>query len=259
MKKEILGLRISALRKFYSYSQEELASKIGVTRQALIKWEQGESWPSVEFIKKIADIFKITMDDLMNEEVLIESLFKEKNTEEGKPFVKINKSGIHVKGEEGEEVHIGLDGMQVVDNDEADQVIFKRNNDKVDKIADLVTIISMILCLVTYLTLGFVLTESGFGWSVFWPIFFFALVPGSLVKAIGKKDAGKFNIIFTVLGTYLFVGMLGNHLETFNGWGIPAVMFVAIPLYYSLVGAIKNLLRVSKDEKYIKENIIDNE
>ena len=41
--KEDLSLRLTALRKYYGYTQEELAIKLGVTRQAIIKWEQGET------------------------------------------------------------------------------------------------------------------------------------------------------------------------------------------------------------------------
>lgn len=56
------------LRKYHDYSQDELADKIGVTRQTLSKYETGESLPDIEKCKKIADIFGVTVDDLINYE-----------------------------------------------------------------------------------------------------------------------------------------------------------------------------------------------
>ena len=49
-------------------SQEELADRIGVTRQTLSKYETGESLPDIERCKAIADVFEISMDELVNPE-----------------------------------------------------------------------------------------------------------------------------------------------------------------------------------------------
>lgn len=56
------------LRKYHSLSQEELAEKIGVSRQTLSKYETGESLPDIEKCKTLADIFGITVDDLISYE-----------------------------------------------------------------------------------------------------------------------------------------------------------------------------------------------
>ncbi len=45
-----------SLRKIHGYSQDELAEKIGVTRQTLSKYETGESLPDIERCKRLADI-----------------------------------------------------------------------------------------------------------------------------------------------------------------------------------------------------------
>lgn len=76
--KEDLSLRLTALRKYYGYTQEELAIKLGVTRQAIIKWEQGETSPSIDYIKALCDLYDISIDDLLNFDIPIEKLFKEK-------------------------------------------------------------------------------------------------------------------------------------------------------------------------------------
>ena len=53
------------LRKYHALSQEELAEKIGVSRQTLSKYETGESLPDIEKCKALADVFGITVDDLI--------------------------------------------------------------------------------------------------------------------------------------------------------------------------------------------------
>lgn len=57
-----------SLRKLHGFSQDELAEKIGVTRQTLSKYETGESLPDIERCKRLADIFGVSMDDLVNYE-----------------------------------------------------------------------------------------------------------------------------------------------------------------------------------------------
>lgn len=54
------------LRKLANLSQEELADKIGVSRQTLSKYETGESLPNIEKCMAIADAFGVTVDDLVN-------------------------------------------------------------------------------------------------------------------------------------------------------------------------------------------------
>ncbi|MCI6430431.1 MAG: helix-turn-helix domain-containing protein [Thermoflexaceae bacterium] len=57
-----------SLRKMSGMSQEELAEQINVSRQTLSKYETGESLPNIEQCKAIADVFGVTLDDLVNYE-----------------------------------------------------------------------------------------------------------------------------------------------------------------------------------------------
>lgn len=57
---------ITELRKYHNYSQEELAEKIGVSRQTLSKYETGESLPDIEKCKLLSDVFGVTIDDLLS-------------------------------------------------------------------------------------------------------------------------------------------------------------------------------------------------
>ena len=59
---------LNQLRKINHMSQEELAEKIDVSRQTLSKWETGVSLPDIEKCKLLADVFGVTLDDLVNYE-----------------------------------------------------------------------------------------------------------------------------------------------------------------------------------------------
>lgn len=62
----MLKENISMLRSVNGYSQEEVAEKIGVSRQAYAKWEKGETVPDVERCQKLAELYGGTIDSLVN-------------------------------------------------------------------------------------------------------------------------------------------------------------------------------------------------
>lgn len=62
----MLNENITMLRNVNGYSQEEVAEKIGISRQAYAKWEKGESVPDVERCRKLAELYGTTIDALLN-------------------------------------------------------------------------------------------------------------------------------------------------------------------------------------------------
>ena len=62
----MLKENISMLRNVNGYSQEEVAEKVGVSRQAYAKWEKGETVPDVERCQKLAELYGVTIDSLVN-------------------------------------------------------------------------------------------------------------------------------------------------------------------------------------------------
>lgn len=62
----MLKENISMLRDINGYSQEEVAEKIGISRQAYAKWEKGETVPDVERCQKLAELYGVTIDALLN-------------------------------------------------------------------------------------------------------------------------------------------------------------------------------------------------
>lgn len=64
----MLSERIYTLRRMRGLSQEQLAEKIGVSRQAISKWEGGLSTPELDKLKALSECFGITLDELTSEE-----------------------------------------------------------------------------------------------------------------------------------------------------------------------------------------------
>ena len=60
-----VGKNIAALRKSANLTQEQLAEKCGVSRQAVTKWETGESEPSIERLIMLSKVFQVTIDELI--------------------------------------------------------------------------------------------------------------------------------------------------------------------------------------------------
>ena len=56
------------LRKLHQMTQEDLAEVAGVSRQAIAKWETGESTPDIEKCRLLAEAFDVSLDDLVNHE-----------------------------------------------------------------------------------------------------------------------------------------------------------------------------------------------
>ena len=67
--------KLKTKRKQFKFSQEQLAEKIGVSRQAITKWETGGGLPDIENLMAISTLFSISMDDLLSEEKLARDAF----------------------------------------------------------------------------------------------------------------------------------------------------------------------------------------
>ena len=64
MKKQtnMISQNLTALRQYHKYSQEEVAEKVGVTRQAVAKWESGETVPDILNCDALAELYDVSVD-----------------------------------------------------------------------------------------------------------------------------------------------------------------------------------------------------
>ena len=63
--KSMINLNLQALRKLHQLTQEEVAEKINVSRQAVAKWESGETTPDIMNCMALADLYDVTLDELV--------------------------------------------------------------------------------------------------------------------------------------------------------------------------------------------------
>ena len=70
----MLGKKIHQLRKDSGMSQEELAAQLTISRQAVSKWELGESMPDTENVVQISKLFGVTADYLLNDDYEVDEV-----------------------------------------------------------------------------------------------------------------------------------------------------------------------------------------
>lgn len=70
--------KFKMLRKESGFTQEELAEKLSVSRQAITKWESGDGIPDIENLKQISILFNTTIDELVKEDKNVTAEIKEK-------------------------------------------------------------------------------------------------------------------------------------------------------------------------------------
>lgn len=61
----MVGLYLKKLREMNSLTQDELAEKLGVIRQAISKWENEKTYPDIENIKCLSELYNVMVDDIV--------------------------------------------------------------------------------------------------------------------------------------------------------------------------------------------------
>ena len=82
---QTLGKRISTRRRAMGMTQDQLAEKLGVTAQAVSKWENDQSCPDITTLPRLAEIFGISVDTLLGrteQEVVHEATIENNQTNE---------------------------------------------------------------------------------------------------------------------------------------------------------------------------------
>lgn len=91
----MIGMNIKYLRNKLSLSQEDLAEKIGVSRQSVAKWENGESLPDIQKCADMAKLFEVSLDAFVMSPIDETVEFKEESAEGRYVFglVKVGERG----------------------------------------------------------------------------------------------------------------------------------------------------------------------
>ncbi|MEG0367757.1 MAG: helix-turn-helix transcriptional regulator, partial [Coprobacillus sp.] len=122
--------KLLQLRKEKGLSQEQLAAELGISRQAISKWERAEASPDTDNLIELAKLYGVSLDDLLlhepdsketnevdeTEETIedkIKGKFKDKFKDTKNEYVHVGLDGIHVKEKDGDEVHVTWHGIHV--------------------------------------------------------------------------------------------------------------------------------------------------
>ncbi len=246
--------RLYAFRKKHHLSQEELAEKIGVSRQAVSKWERAEASPDTDNLILLAKVYGVTLDELLMGTEKADRDNSESNTE--KVHISL-QDGIHVESKDGEKVHISWDGISVSDKNGGDTIgiedghIFKNGEDlgtRWEKFKK-----ENIWYLFPYpilATIGFLLWGFLGGWHISWILFLTVPLYYSLVEAIYKRKPQQFAYPVLVTVVYLWVGIQRGL------WHPTWILFVTIPIYYGFCDMVKKGRR--KDRPSVDIQMDDN-
>lgn len=228
--------RLAKLRKEHSLSQEQLAEKIGVSRQAVSKWERAEATPDIDNLISLSRVYGISLDEMLGlngPETPKNSSETKRENEQIKDEVNISfKGGVNVKdARTGDTVHVGPDGINIKGNaaGEAKKEMLSRNESGKGESIFFSSVTSL-LCIVAYLCTGFLIDGA---WRVNWLIFFLIPILVSLFEAVKKKKPSVF--AYPVLVTAVFLG-LGMFMSL---WHPAWVIFLTVPIYYIIADGVK--------------------
>lgn len=246
--------RLVKLRKKYGYSQEELADKLGLSRQAVSKWERAEASPDTDNLICLAKLYGVSLDELLATEEDIDTIVEEqvKDNKEEAPAqeekkVEIKDDEVVLFSKSGKKVTINDDGVTCYN---ADGTVKKHNFDTKMAIIGAIEATLFTLAIVAYVVVSAILGW----WNIMWVVFFIPEIICSIARAIVKKNANHFNMAFLAIFTFFLVsftlpvalGTYGNPMLWHPMW----VVFLAIPAYHSVVGAINKVLgKKDEDEK----------
>lgn len=273
-----LANRLVEFRKKFGYSQEELGNQLNVSRQSISNWESGEVTPSIDYLKELAKIYGVSLDDLINCDKPIDEVLnkdKKKNDDakgftvkDGKSYVNISNDGIHILDVDGSSVDIDRNGINVNDGGESSTNYHYENGIKIDndlkahvnfiskkkkrqklanKVEGIITGLIALLVIAAYLTLGFLVDGA---WAIYWTLFLLIPVPGQIAVSIIKRKFCQFPIPLIVTFAYLYLGM------AFGMWHPWWLLFLSIPIYYSVFGPLDKAIFEHSLNKEKEDSVI---
>lgn len=92
-----LGKSLSKYRKMNSFSQEELAFQLGVSRQTISKWEQDEVVPNINQVKKLSEIYHVDLDVLVDDDQTMKEIKEVMNNTNFKNVDNVNWTNVWSK------------------------------------------------------------------------------------------------------------------------------------------------------------------
>lgn len=119
MAKVSFGARIQRLRKEKGLTQNQIADQVGVSAQAVSKWENDQATPDIDILVKLSEIYDVSLDELLGKEVKTKLVEKPSKKDFEQMILKII-----VTSQDGDKVRINLPLplLQVFVNQETGQI-----------------------------------------------------------------------------------------------------------------------------------------
>lgn len=245
--------RLVKLRKENNLSQEALANKLGVSRQAVSKWERAEASPDTDNLILLSKLYGISLDELLktDQEEFESGNNKTEKTDtlkEDKVHISL-KHGIHVNDKNGDEVHVGWDGIHVKEHVKNQEVHVDssgvRVNDKTYShdewkkqhkddewshyYENYTKFPFALIIIVIYLIMAFYTGNFHPLWIM---LLLIPIIEGA-ISAIKYRDLNRFPYPILLILYFLYEGFCNNV------WSPTWVVFLTIPVYYALVNYFK--------------------
>lgn len=204
-----LGEKIRELRIKNNLSQEDLASKLNVSRQAISKWEQDITLPDTNNLILLSKLFGITLDELVNQDCVDNNLnFKEETT------------------------------SNTIDDNKT--IVSNENKDFTKKPSFIITLsIISAFCFLSFFLVGFLVPN---GWKFSWIFWLFIPIINSIFDSIKKRKISVFLFPVLIVAIYCFLGLGFNLRHPY--W----FLFLLIPVFYVIAEPIDKLI-LSKKRK----------
>lgn len=249
--------RLVELRKKNNLSQEELASRLGISRQAVSKWERAESSPDTDNLICLAKLYKVSLDDLLNCDDSLEDIVENEKADEEEARrtvyteddtkISIDDDSVYVESD-GSTITIHDNKIVIKNRDGSTHVkiggkhLFKRivTREHSVKKSIWVHFPYPLLIAIAYITLGFLVDGM---WAFGWVLFLTVPLYYSIVEAISKKKLSKFGIGSLV--TFIYLGLSMGHviypnIVPFSFWHPGWLIFLIIPLWHAFIDITKH-------------------
>lgn len=232
--------KLTELRKHFSLSQEALAEKVGVSRQAISKWERGEASPDTDNLLSLSKIYNVSLDDLLGEKTSEEiiSAFSEKETAVNENITEEEEAGSIPFSKEKNEVFSEKDKSASYSKvSEEKGSFYSEEKSEISQERDLRALGKTLLKIPYFLIAIIVFLVIGFSSKLWHPAWMLILtIPAYYLTAWGFCAKTKKGMLLK-LPVYLYVIILFLLMGfTASLWHPMWILFLLIPAYYWFVG-----------------------
>ncbi len=204
--------KLQQLRKEHGFSQEDLADKLGVSRQAVSKWERAEASPDTDNLICLAKLYNMSLDELL--EIDVKQTTQTPTTQQTDVLQQSASANV-----QSSEFDVVIAGDDLADEEEVEPH---------SRWAKIVCSAIPLVCIFAYLIMCAIF-QSG---HPCWIVFFMIPVLESVVICIEQKKFCAFAYPVFCTAVYLFVGFL------YNWWHPGWIIFVSIPIYYTIFSMV---------------------